>query len=94
MKNHRPGVFNNNFKWEWMRAIKSDRRGQSRLLKIRPDGYITFPVVGDAITAGKRLPKLAEVATLKYQEKVENYVNRLVPRFFRTGANFVYDLND
>lgn len=77
---------------QFQEAIRSDRRGQGRLLKIRPDGYITFPVIGDVMAAARTLPQLVEIATRKYQEKVENLSISLMLQ--EANSNLVYVLGE
>lgn len=35
-------------------------RGLSRLVSVRPDGYCTFPLVGDIFVAGKTIPQVSK----------------------------------
>ncbi len=43
-------------------------RGLSRLVTVRPDGYVTFPMVGDTYVAGKSVPEVSEYLNKKYEE--------------------------
>ncbi len=45
---------------ELKRAITTAPRGQSRLEPIRPDGYISLPLIGDALVAGLTVPQASE----------------------------------
>lgn len=38
--------------------LRTAPRGLSRLATIRPDGYITFPLIGDVMTAHKTIPQV------------------------------------
>jgi polysaccharide export outer membrane protein len=42
-------------------------RGLSRLTTVRPDGYATFPMVGDLFVAGKTIPEASKVLNEKYE---------------------------
>jgi polysaccharide export outer membrane protein len=43
-------------------------RGLSRLVTVRPDGYVTFPMLGDMMAAGKTIPELNEVLNKEYEQ--------------------------
>ena len=43
-------------------------RGLSRLVTIRPDGYCTFPMVGDVLVAGRTIPKIHDILDARYQK--------------------------
>lgn len=38
--------------------LRTAPRGLSRLATIRPDGYVTFPLIGDIMTAHKTIPQI------------------------------------
>jgi polysaccharide export outer membrane protein len=44
-------------------------RGLSRLTTVRPDGYATFPGVGDVFVAGKTVPEAGKILNELYQER-------------------------
>lgn len=43
-------------------------RGLSRLVTVRPDGYVTFPMVGNTFVAGKTIPEVNEQLNSRYEE--------------------------
>ena len=43
-------------------------RGLSRLTRVRPDGYVTLPMVGDTFVAGKTIPEVNLYLNEKYEE--------------------------
>ena len=43
-------------------------RGLSRLVTVRPDGYVTFPMVGDVDIANKTIPEVNEFLNSRYEE--------------------------
>jgi len=43
-------------------------RGLSRLVTIRPDGYVTFPLVGDLYAASKTIPELSKELNQNYEK--------------------------
>jgi len=53
-------------------AITSDLRGQSKLFPIRPDGYISFPLIADIKAAGLTLNQLRTHLTTQYNKIVPN----------------------
>jgi polysaccharide export outer membrane protein len=57
---------------QFKEAIRSDRRGQSRLIRVRPDGYITCPLIDDIKAAGLTLSQLRQATTASYNEKIES----------------------
>ena len=46
-------------------------RGLSRLVTVRPDGYVTFPMVGDLFVAGKSIPEVTQALNDRYAAIVE-----------------------
>lgn len=42
-------------------------RGLSRLVTVRPDGYVTFPMVGDVMAAGKTIPEVNAILNAQYE---------------------------
>lgn len=43
-------------------------RGLSRLVTVRPDGFVTFPMVGDIFVAGKTLPEVKNTLDNMYEK--------------------------
>jgi polysaccharide export outer membrane protein len=43
-------------------------RGLSRLVTVRPDGYVTFPMVGDVFVAGKTIPEVNKCLNTMYEK--------------------------
>jgi polysaccharide export outer membrane protein len=43
-------------------------RGLSRLVTVRPDGYVTFPMVGDVFVAAKTIPEVNKVLNEMYEK--------------------------
>jgi polysaccharide export outer membrane protein len=77
---------------QFQKAIKSDRRGQGRLGKIRPDGYVGFPLIDDIKASGITVPQLLSIVTEKYREKVENVSISLMLE--EANSNLVYVLGE
>ena len=58
---------------ELKRAITTAPRGQSRLEPIRPDGFISLPLIGDILLGGYTVPEASNLILEKYREAgVEN----------------------
>ena len=57
-----------------LREMKQDLhtapRGLSRLVTVRPDGYATFPMVGDLFVAGKTIPEVDKELNDWYRREV------------------------
>lgn len=57
---------------ESIKELKADLhtapRGLSRLVTVRPDGYVTFPMVGDVMVAGKTIPDINRLLNKKYED--------------------------
>jgi len=53
---------------ELKRAITTAPRGQSRLEPVRPDGYISLPLIGDVLVGGRTVPQASESVVQKYRE--------------------------
>ena len=43
-------------------------RGLSRLVTVRPDGYVTFPIVGDIFVANKTVPEVNKILNDLYEK--------------------------
>jgi polysaccharide export outer membrane protein len=43
-------------------------RGLSRLITVRPDGYVTFPMLGDVMVAGRAIPEINKELNEKYEK--------------------------
>lgn len=54
------------------RAITSDLRGQSKLFPIRPDGYVSFPLLADIKAVGLTLNQLKADVSTQYNKLVPN----------------------
>lgn len=74
------------------RAITTAARGQSKLTTIRPDGYISFPVIRDVFAKGKTLPELKEIVQREYSKHVDNLTVTLILK--ELHANLVYVMGE
>ncbi len=70
------------------KAITTAPRGQSKLTAVRPDGYITFPLIPDIMAKGKTMPELKEIATKEYTKIIDNLTVSLILKVMK--ANVVY----
>lgn len=43
-------------------------RGLSRLVTVRPDGHVTFPMLGDLLAAGRTIPEMNKELNLLYEK--------------------------
>ncbi|MFH0910750.1 MAG: polysaccharide biosynthesis/export family protein [Planctomycetota bacterium] len=53
---------------ELKNSFQNAPRGQSRLIKVRPDGVMTFPLLGDINVTGMNLSKVSEIVNTRYRE--------------------------
>ena len=55
-----------------IRELKKDLhtapRGLSRLVTVRPDGYVTFPMLGDIFVARRAIPEINQTLNQMYEE--------------------------
>jgi polysaccharide export outer membrane protein len=55
-----------------LREFKTDLhtapRGLSRLVTVRPDGYVTFAMLGDVFAAGKTIPEINQLINTRYKQ--------------------------
>ncbi|MCP3927698.1 MAG: sugar transporter [Bacteroidetes bacterium] len=56
---------------ELKKDLHTAPRGLSRLVTVRPDGFVTFPMVGDVFVAGKPVPEVNQILNDKYAQVVE-----------------------
>ena len=74
------------------RAITTASRGQSKLTAIRPDGYVSFPVISDVLAGGKTLPEVKEIVSKQYQAQIDNLTITLILKVMK--ANLVYIMGE
>lgn len=46
--------------------LHTSPRGLSKLITVRPDGHVTFPLIGDHLVADKTIPKVNEIIQEEY----------------------------
>ena len=74
------------------KAITTAPRGQSKLTTVRPDGYITFPMLPDIMAKGKTMPELKKLATQEYAKLIDNLTASLILKVMK--ANLVYVMGE
>lgn len=77
---------------EFQAAIRSDGRGQSRVVRIRPDGIANFPLIEDIEAAGKTVFQVREAVRQQYNEKLDNIEVSLI--LAQANSNLVYVLGE
>jgi len=60
---------------ELKKDLHTAPRGLSRLVTVRPDGYATFPLLGDIYVAKRTFPRVTEILNEKYS----NYQQPCIP---------------
>lgn len=53
---------------ELKKDLHTAPRGLSRLVTVRPDGYVTFPMVGDIFVANRTIPEVTKELNAKYKD--------------------------
>lgn len=53
---------------ELKKVITTASRGQSKLITVRPDGVITYPLIGDQYVAGMTIPAVSACVNNAYKE--------------------------
>jgi len=69
-------------------AITTAPRGQSKLTAIRPDGWVSFPVIEDLKAAGKSVPELRREIQTEYSKLIDHMTVTLILKVMK--ANLVY----
>ena len=72
------------------RAITTSARGQSKLSTIRPDGYLSFPVIDDVLAGGRTLPELKEILQKQYQAQVDNLTITLILKVMTANKVYIF----
>ena len=72
------------------RAITTSARGQSKLTTIRPDGYVSFPVITDVYAAGKTLPEIKKRVQEKYQFQIDNLTITLILKVMNANLAYIF----
>lgn len=74
------------------KAITTAPRGQSKLTTIRPDGYVSFPMLQDFMARGKTIPLLKEQIAKEYNKIIDNLTISLV--LWEMKANLIYIMGE
>jgi len=69
-------------------AIKTSTRGESKISPVRPDGYLSLPVIPDVLAGGRTVPQLRDVVQSEYQKQVDNMTVSVLLEQMK--ANLVY----
>jgi polysaccharide biosynthesis/export protein len=69
-------------------AIKTSVRGESKISPLRPDGYLSLPVIPDVLAGGRTVPELRAVIQSEYQKQVDNMTVSVLLEQMK--ANLVY----
>lgn len=69
-------------------AIKTAVRGESKISPVRPDGYLSLPVIPDVLAGGRTVPELREIVQGEYQKQVDNMTVSVLLEQMK--ANLVY----
>jgi polysaccharide export outer membrane protein len=69
-------------------AIKTAPRGQSKLTAVRPDGWVSFPVIEDLKAAGKTVPDLRREVQEEYSKLIDHMTVTLILKVMK--ANLAY----
>ncbi len=72
------------------KAITTAARGQSKLTAIRPDGYVSFPVITDVLAAGKTLPELKATVQEKYKEQIDNLTVTMILKDMKANLAYIH----
>lgn len=73
-------------------AITTATRGQSKTTTIRPDGYVSFPLIGDIRAAGLTLPRLRDIVVSEYSKVVDRL--SISVNLAEIRSNLVYVLGE
>jgi len=73
-------------------AITTASRGQSKLTDVRPDGYISFPMLDDILAKGKTIPQLKALVTAEYKKLIDNLTISIILKVMK--ANLVYVMGE
>ena len=71
------------------KAITTAPRGQSKLTAIRPDGYISFPMINDIKASGMTLPQLKEIVSKEYGKIIDNLKITLILKYLKNNVVYV-----
>jgi polysaccharide export outer membrane protein len=68
-------------------VISTSAGGQSKLLKVRPDGFVTFPIIGELLVADQTVPHVSATVNQRYHRsypelRVDVILEQMADRFF------------
>lgn len=73
-------------------AITTAPRGQSKLTTVRPDGYLSFPMLDDILAKSKTIPRLKAIVTAEYKKLIDNLTVSIILKVMK--ANLVYVMGE
>lgn len=77
---------------ELKRVITTASRGQSKLLTVRPDGVVTFPLIGDMLVVEKTIPEISSVVNKQYKELYPELQVDVI--LYKAVGSYVYVLGE
>jgi polysaccharide export outer membrane protein len=72
------------------KAITTSERGQSKLTTVRPDGYVSFPVIDDVLAEGKPLTELREIVQKEYDKLIDNLTVSLILKVMNSNLVYIF----
>lgn len=73
---------------ELKKVITTASRGQSKLLTVRPDGVVTFPLIGDMRVADQTIPDVSNRVNTAYKKLYPELQVDVI--LFQTAGTYVY----
>jgi polysaccharide export outer membrane protein len=70
-------------------AITTAPRGQSKLTAIRPDGWVSFPVIEDLKAAGKTVPELRKEIQTEYSKLIDHMTVTLILKVMKANLTYI-----
>jgi polysaccharide export outer membrane protein len=71
------------------KAITTAPRGQSKLTTLRPDGWVSFPVIEDIKAAGKTIPELRQEVQEEYSKLIDHMTVTLILKVMKANLTYI-----
>jgi polysaccharide export outer membrane protein len=71
------------------KAITTAPRGQSKLTTVRPDGWVSFPVIEDIKAAGKSIPDLRREVQEEYSKLIDHMTVTLILKIMKANVSYI-----
>jgi protein involved in polysaccharide export with SLBB domain len=71
-------------------AIRTAARGESKISPVRPDGYLSLPVIQDVLAGGRTIPEIRQIIQAEYQKQVDNMTVSVLLQQMTANLSYIF----